>query len=192
MATPKHDDQYATRPSLLQRIKEGDNVSWNDFYNTYRWFIWSIAKNYHVREADRDEVVNSILLEFQHMGDRFQYDPTQGRFRDYLRRVTQHYILRARKKELGMDNIEEVPEPWVDDFSRVWDDEWKRHVLEQAKEILRKRMDPVTYQVFVEVAVNGDAPEDVATRHNMTRANVDIIKHRGTKMLSNYCTQLGG
>lgn len=191
--TDKKEDIYVTSSSLLARIKEGDDISWQEFYDTYKKFIWTIAKYYNVREADRDDVITQVINELYRTRERFQYDRSKGRFRDYLRRVVQHHILRSRRKELGMENIDDpaIPPPNVDGFGPVWDAEWKEHVLEQAQLVLKDRMDPVSFQVFNLLTKDGEKPEDVAKALGLKIEQVYAVKHRGLERLRTYRTMLG-
>ena len=87
------DDPYITDPELMAGIKQDCNdEAWRRFEETYRKFIWSIARNYNVREADRDGVVNDIMAELYRTRDRFNYDSDKGRFRNYLRQVVQDLL----------------------------------------------------------------------------------------------------
>jgi len=189
----EQQDIYLTSPTLLNRIKDGDDASWNEFHERYRRFIWCIARSYRVREADRDAVVNGVMAELFATRDKFQYDPDKGRYRDYLRKVVKNHILRMRRSEHPMDNIDEggFEEPSEDDFDEIWEREWKDYVLQQAKQLLRERLDPVTYQIASRCAFAKEDPEKLAAEYHIKTDHVYLIKHRALKLLRAYRTQLG-
>ncbi|MBQ6474294.1 MAG: sigma-70 family RNA polymerase sigma factor [Victivallales bacterium] len=194
-AIPSNDRQdiYLTSPTLLNRIKEGDDASWSEFHERYRRFIWCIARSYQVREADRDAVVNGVLVELHAAKDRFQYDPDKGRYRDYLRKVVKHHILRLRRSEHPTEDLEGggFEEPGEADFDEIWDKEWRDYVLEQARQLLRERLDPVTYQVASRSAFANEPPEKLAEEFHIKTEHVYLIKHRALKLLRAYRAQLG-
>lgn len=189
----EQQDIYLTSPTLLNRIKGGDDASWNEFHERYRRFIWCIARSYQVREADRDEVVNGVLMELFASRDRFQYDPDKGRYRDYLRKVVKNHILRLRRSEHPTENLDGggIDEPVEDHFDEIWEKEWKDYVLEQARQLLRERLDPVTYQIASRSAFANEPPEKLAEEYHIKTDHVYLIKHRALKLLRAYRAQLG-
>lgn len=193
MVARKEEDIYLTRPSLLERIKNGDDVSWQEFSDTYSRFIKSIARSYQVREADWDEVVTQVLEELFRTRERFQYDPNKGRFRDYLKRVVKHHILRVRRKNPLHEDIDDpaVPHPGEDEFSAIWDAEWKQHVIKQARMILASRTDSITYRIFTELTMEGSRPEDVAQKFNVKVDTAYSVKCKCLKLLRKYRSMLG-
>lgn len=85
---------YTTKKSLLEAIREGDEVSWFEFYETYRPLIILRGNDYRLSSVELEDLCQLVLLDLFKAGRRFRYDPAKGRFRDYLRRViTLRYFL---------------------------------------------------------------------------------------------------
>ena len=94
---------YTTRKTLLEAIKDGDEVSWHEFYDTYRPLIILHGKDYKLSVEENEELVQMILLEIFHKCKSFHYDRGLGRLRDYLRKIIGRKavdILRRRKNNL--------------------------------------------------------------------------------------------
>lgn len=52
-----------TRPSLLHRLKEGDDVaSWQEFYRVYGKLVRDFAIKAGLTDSDADEVVQEIAI----------------------------------------------------------------------------------------------------------------------------------
>ena len=47
---------YTTKKSLLEAIHEGDEVSWHEFYETYRPLIVVRGRDYKLNVAEIDEL----------------------------------------------------------------------------------------------------------------------------------------
>lgn len=48
---------YTTKKSLLEAIRSGDEVSWQEFYETYRPLIVVRGRDYRLNVAETDELV---------------------------------------------------------------------------------------------------------------------------------------
>ncbi len=185
------EDIYRTRTSLLAGIQRGDEIAWKEFDQTYRRFIWSIARKFHVPDADCPAVVNGVLFEIFKAKDRFRYDPQKGRFRAYLKTVVKHFVLRGRGNHPPDEPLENCPEPEDHEFEEIWRREWAEHVYQQALAILRERLEPTKFQVFSEYCLKEKDPEAVAKRFRITVGQVYLIKHRAQQMLQTYRYLLG-
>ncbi len=182
---------YTTKKSLLEAIRNGDEVSWYEFYETYRPLIVVRGRDYKLNSAEIDELIQSVMLRFFNRSRSFVYDRSQGRFRDYLGVMIYHCalnIIRSRRKnEIGCGDGElEMP---AEDDSR-WHREWEQHILTQALKQLQLQIEETTFQAFELYAVKGEAPEKVA-RFLKTSVNmVYVAKSRATSRLRKIVKQL--
>src|SRR5690242_8560875 len=86
-------DPIPTRASLLNRLKNpGDDVSWNEFYVTYRELIYSVARRAGLAEQEADEVVQNTLISVAKKMPGFTYDPAKDSFKGWLLTVTRWRI----------------------------------------------------------------------------------------------------
>jgi RNA polymerase sigma-70 factor (ECF subfamily) len=129
-----------TRQSLISRLKDqGDNESWQDFFNTYWKLIYSFACRSGLQDAEAQEVVQETVIAVSKQMPGFKYDKSKGSFKGWLLRLTSWRIAdqhRKRKRDAAvMESLDRGADgtPWVarvpDPASpgdRIWDEEWKK------------------------------------------------------------------
>lgn len=130
-------EEFVTRGSLLLRLGDGDSlvreVSWSAFHSQYAPIIRGFARNAGCPESMRDDVVQDVMSAFFKAAERFEYDPSRGRFRGYLKTATVNTLNRLRHKRRGEEAWDEAQ--FLDrpaEVDRRWADEWLEHVLLQA------------------------------------------------------------
>ena len=67
---------FTTRLSLLARIGKGDEVSWRDFYRTYRPLILLRGGDHFLTETEKEELIQEVLLSVFKGAENFHYDST--------------------------------------------------------------------------------------------------------------------
>ena len=115
---------YTTNQSLLYAIKNGDGVSWQIFYETYRPLIVYCGMQ-KLNAEETDDLVQNVMIKVFNAQKNFSYDPAKGLFRDYLGRIIRNEIvniLRARKKELPDSADSDF---LYDQFAAIWERQWK-------------------------------------------------------------------
>ena len=185
---------FTTKKSLLMRVREGDEVSWNDFYTAYKPLIFLCGGDFGLTPDEKEELVQQVMTDIfkrdilgkydlDHVPDDvvFKYDPAKGRFRHYLRKIVQNHavrIYRGRKRHEA-ENIDDMPEiAGNDEWNSMWDSEWKKHVLTMALTELKIRIRPETYVAFEMYALQNRSVEDTASFLNMSIASVYTAKSR--------------
>jgi len=139
---------FTTRSSLLNRIKTGDEAAWQEFVDFYRPLIAWAARRKGLGGPDVDDIVQEVLADLFKDRERFTYDRSIGRFRDFLHLVTVRRILKFLRKRphVGLD---EKTEPEAKDtVDAEWESEYQRHLLVEAMRIVRQEFEPKTYHAF--------------------------------------------
>ena len=175
---------YTTKKSLLKAIQSGDEVSWTEFYETYRPLIILRGRDYRLTPEELEDLCQLVVLDIFKLGNKFQYDPAKGKFRDYLRRVISHNavdLIRKRPPSLPSNPIR--TDEASDDMERQWNEEWRQHLLKQALTVLRTQIEFNTYQAFELYALKGQRPEDVARFLHISVDMVYIAKGRALRRL---------
>ena len=89
-----------------------------------------------------------------------------------------------RKDNVSLDTPEhKVFEPTVDDWEKVWNEEWKHLAVNMALEMLKGCVEPKTYQAFHMNAIQGRPVQEVATFLGMSKESVYQHKHRCLEIL---------
>src|SRR5262245_57939085 len=127
----------------------------------------------------------------------FVYDPTRGRFRSWLKTVVRHAIadfVAERQKGETVSNFEAYERlsaaPAQDDLDQELEEEFDKELLEVAKQRVRQRVDPKTWECFRLLTEEGLTGREVAARLGMKVANVYHDKSRVLEMLKEEVNKL--
>lgn len=200
---------HPTRKSLLQKVVQGNEFSWAEFYSTYTPLIRCRGKDFYLNDSELEELVQVVMLEFAQkelIGKKFDmdhipeglsisYDKTKGRFRDFLRAVVTNHalkILNSRKKNLSSED-EQDADAFADQNDRLekaWEQEWKDHILAQAMSELREQVAPKNYQAFEMLTLQEKKAKEVASILNISEDSVYQAKHRCMVILKSIIAEL--
>ncbi len=183
---------FTTKKSLLARVRAGDEVSWREFYATYRPLIILCGRDCGLTSDEYDELVQQVMCEiFQKdillkynidevpEGVNFKYDPSRGRFRYFLKGIIRNQALKLYHKRREHVAIDEIPEPTSDEaFDASWDIEWRRHLFTQALQELRSHVRAETFAAFEMYAIQDRPVKEVADFLNMSVDSVYVAKNR--------------
>lgn len=176
-------DPYATRESIFLRLRADGTLDrqlgWNEFHARYAPVIAGFARNAGLAEGEVDDVVQDVIMGFFRKHDSFEYDPSKGRFRGYLKCITVNAVRdrwRRRKKqvELSPDH-----DPASDDpMDARWEREWAETMLRRALEEIRQKVQPRTMQAFELYGIKGMPVEAVERETGMSAAAIRHAKMR--------------
>src|SRR5438094_4752690 len=93
----------ATRRSLVERLADwGDQVRWQEFFDTYSKLIYSAARQSGLTDTEAQEVVQETIITVAKSIDKLKYDPAIGSFKGWLLQITRWRIAdQFRKREPG-------------------------------------------------------------------------------------------
>jgi|TARA_B100000959_G_C14801945_1_gene550116 RNA polymerase sigma-70 factor (ECF subfamily) len=177
--------RYETNMDLLLQLKSDETVNremgWGIFVDRYGPIICGFARNAGLPSSEADDIMQTVLFNFFKVADRFEYDPSKGRFRGYLKRITLNAIRQRYRKrqEKNLDthgmNIAEDPR---DDLEAVFDREWSEHLLSEAMTEARPKFEPKTWEAFELYGRRGMSAERAGKRLGMTSESVRHAKSR--------------
>jgi len=196
---PRHPDETIhTRATLIYRLKDWqDQSSWQEFFDTYWKLIYGLARKAGLTDAEAQDVVQETLVSVAKHMPTFDYDPALGSFKAWLLNLTRWRIIgQFRKREpsaesrpspntstAGVDPLQNVADPAGQTLDAVWEAEWENNLLEAAITKVKRRVDPLKYQIF-DLYVNKDwPPEKVAACFGVSVDQVYVIKHRITETI---------
>ncbi len=175
--------QDTTCPSLLSRVRNpDDHTAWREFEGRYAELVMRYCCARGVQPADGDDIRQQVWTNLSKGLRTFKYDPSKGRFRDYLGRVVRNGIARhfSRKDIAGRALDSAVLATTPDDASgpdEVWDKEWVNHHYRLAMQTIERSFEPQNVAVFNRLLA-GEHAEDVAASFGLTRQAVYQSKHR--------------
>ena len=169
---------FTTHFSVVNNLRNEDNSSWNRFFVTYGPLIRLHGRDCGVPESALDDLVQDVMLSIFKQSKTFVYDPSRGRFRDYLRfiiRARANDIFRAHYKEERAVQSVEVTELYLDD---LYTSEWEEHIQKESLKRLKELSSSQHYQIFHMAVVQNRDPKDLAKFFNMPRTTVYSIRLR--------------
>jgi RNA polymerase sigma-70 factor (ECF subfamily) len=182
----------ATRRSLVERLADwGDQVRWQEFFDTYWKLIHSVARKSGLTDAEAQEVVQETVITVAKNIEKLKYDPAIGSFKGWLLQITRWRIAdQFRKREPGNTKpprstddrltatIERVPDSRIVDLDAVWESSWKENLFEAAVARVKKKIEPKQFQIF-DCYVRKEWPaQKVAERLGVSVGQVYLARHR--------------
>ncbi len=179
-----------TSQTLLDQLQcPGAEAAWERFCRVYGPPIIRYAQKLGLAEADARDVMQESLLVLMRLLPRFRYDPTRGRFRNYLltivhRQALAHLRRGARTTALPPEELDLLRDPTPAEAERE-DDRWQESLLDEAWAQLKAsgRLKPDTLSAFEAYAIRGESCADVAKKYGLTENTVYQIRNRVIAML---------
>jgi RNA polymerase sigma-70 factor (ECF subfamily) len=152
-----------TRRTLLGRLHNlNDDPSWQDFFNTYWKLIYGVAIKCGLTETEAEEVVQETIITVARKMPTFVYNPAVGSFKSWLLniarwRIQDQYRKRQRNGLLRQATAEgsnqamaaeQVPDPASLTLEAIWEEDWKRNLIDAAIAKVRQRVNPRQFQLF--------------------------------------------
>jgi len=182
---------FTTRPSLISRICKGDEISWQDFFQTYRPLILLRGGDYYLTEDEKEELVQQVIMDMFKRSNVFKYDRQKGKFRSYFKTIINHKAIDIKRlrnpKMVSVESedfsIEDFPDLNPDTLNSNWDEEWQMHLMVQGLQELKMQVEPTTFQAFELYALKGQTAEEVAKFLEITKNAVFVAKSRCVERL---------
>jgi RNA polymerase sigma factor (sigma-70 family) len=139
------EDEYRTRGSLLIRLKAGETlereVSWEAFYERYVPLIKGFARRAGAGEEEADDIAHEVMANFFKAAARFEYNPTVGRFRGYLKACTLNAMRSRWRRQRDQVDVDASTGLAVEDEAYAeleWEQEWVRAAIGRALDIVKR------------------------------------------------------
>ncbi len=178
-----------TRPSLLLRLRDvGDVEAWQDFVRIYAPLVHRFARRQGLQDADAADLTQDIMGEIIRAIRSFEYQPSRGRFRDWLFAITRRRFFRfqgrrARYQERSV--VEGELERLEDDRLEVdWNDAFHSRVLRVALQRIQPSFHPHTWRAFERMWLENRSAAETADELSLGIDAVYTAKSRVLKRLS--------
>lgn len=200
------DSFLPTRRTLLSRLRNlDDQVSWQDFFDTYWKLIYRAAIQAGLTEDEAKDVVQETVLTIVKRIQEFKYDPALGSFKGWLLHTTRWRVLdHVRRRDRhgaggGAGNqddvpcgapLEQIPDPASEKLDAAWESEWRLNIVDAAIQRIKRQVRPKHFQVFELYAVKQWPASRVAEALDVNIAQVHLIKHRVAKLVKKEVQRL--
>lgn len=171
-----------THASLLIRVRTPqDAAAWQEFDEIYRPMLHRFALACGLCHADAEDVVQGCMEATSRHIASFDYDPSKGRFRGWLKTLVNNRVrtLHRDRHDVQADthafNRPESRESSPEEvFDRIWRQEHLRHCLNRVK----SEVEESTFRAFQALVLDEQPVEKVCAELNMSANQVYLIKHR--------------
>ena len=173
----------STHKTLLERIRGGDDVSWQEFYDRYSPAVLNICSNSGFSESEGLDILQNVMLKIFRNDLVMKFDPERARFRTYFNHILRSCIgdFKKKKDRLNEREIsgEEIPEtPVPAELDSLIEAEWKNQMLKEALERLRNQVKPETFLAFQLTAIQGKSTQAAAEFIQMDVNMVYVARSR--------------
>jgi RNA polymerase sigma factor (sigma-70 family) len=143
----------STRATLLERLRGGaDPRAWDQFFECYWPAIYAGARQRGCTDDTAQDIVQEVMLTVFEQRDIFLYDPSRGRFRDWLRTVVRNQVAEYRRRPSARIRPAGAPppEPEAGDAApdEAWEQAFERGLLSVVLDAARREADPREYLAF--------------------------------------------
>ena len=166
--------------------RKDDSDAWSQFVDLYGPLLYRYGRRRGLQDADAADLTQDVMREVSRSIGRFEYDPSLGRFRDWLfvvaqRRLT-HLFRSAQRQPAGSGDTRILATlhalPSTEDEQAAWEDDYRRHLFTWASEQVRGEFQEHTWAAFWRTAIEGRKPADVARELGMKVGSVYVSKNR--------------
>lgn len=186
-------DPDATRSSLVKRLRSWDDQGgWQVFFDRYWKLVYAVAIKAGLSDAEAQDVVQETVVAVAKQMREGGYDRTKSSFKNWLclitrRRIVDHFRRRTRLRKQPLmasedtsrtDTVARVPDPASLELDSVWDEEWRKNLVDAAIECVKELVSPKQFQIF-DLAVLKDLPvREVTKLLKVNAAQVYLARHR--------------
>ncbi len=172
-----------TSASLLIRLRDAtDKASWGTFVAVYGPMIRGYCQYQGLQEADAADVSQEVLVRVVRSIGAFEYQPTLGRFRDWLGAVVRNSVRRFRDRDRTAPHgtgAEERPDLDVaGPADPEWTSRYQAGLLAAACELAKPHFEPHTWRAFERVWLERAPAPEVADELGLAVHAVYVAKSR--------------
>ena len=154
-----------------------------DFYKTYRPFMFAIAQSQGFDKLDTDEIINDLMIKI-FMEKKCGYNPECGSFRNYLVAMVRNECRSRRRKGKNVIYYEEQDLERLSDENdmscqpRYISKEFISMIEEAIRQLRKEVRSQLQIDAFVMTVIHEERPMDVAKKINVRPDYVSLAKTR--------------
>jgi len=201
-------DTLKTRPTLLSKVRRGDEEGWSRFYEFYEDFIYSSARAAGLSHEESKDVVQETMITVQNYVSSFVPDESRAQFRTWLRKIVQSRIAdqyRKRKRnplakaaddrqraeeDSATSTTNRIADPNVVELDRLVDAKLEEAVLLEARRLTKQEVRMEHYQAYDLFRVQELSAADVAVSLGIRAVTVRVWAFRVGRVVSRHARQI--
>ena len=178
-----------TSPTLLGQLRHNvSDEAWNRFVDRYAGAIFSWASGIGLQDSDAADVTQEVLLKLLNQLRTFQYQADKGSFRGWLKTVTVNAakdcgrkLTRSQCDSAGLSKVGNTG--GFEDLEKRIEQEYKNELLQQARQIVKAKVQPKTWEAFHMTAELQQSASDAARQLGVPLGDIYVAKSRVIKLL---------
>jgi RNA polymerase sigma-70 factor (ECF subfamily) len=173
-----------TPVSLLQRLQTPDQEeAWRRFVELYTPLIHHWARSAGLQASDASDLVQDVFALLVSKLPGFVHR-REGSFRVWLRTVTLNKWRENLRRQEVTSPADAAPEAAVPDPAEAyWEDDYRRHLVGRAMEIMRAEFQPATWKACWEVVAADRPAAEVAAELGLSVNAVYLARSRVLRRL---------
>jgi RNA polymerase sigma factor (sigma-70 family) len=184
-----------TRHSLLGAIRGDEDEGWQSFYRQYAPAVFRVARMRGLDAHDAEDIVQQVMIETaRHIGS-FEYREGRGRFRGWVRTITENKIVdafrRARQPMAGDAALAGCAAETCDPQMQ-WEQEWKLQDVLWCLGQVAMDISPRRMAAFRMYSIEGRPAAEVAEALSMSVGYVYVTRCQVLGMLRERMQELDG
>lgn len=186
-----------TRPSLLEAVqKTKGNLNWREFFDRYAPAVYRVARLRGVPQSDADDIVQQVMMSIvTHIAD-FRYDRDRGRFRDWVRRITENKIISLKRRARPSTFLsDDAMQDQVDNETCVealWEKEWRLQDLHYCVDQVAVEVSPRRMKAFRMYVLEGVPAAETARQLDMEVGYVYVTRNQILNLVRRRMQALDG
>ena len=194
----KEDDNYKTRQTLLQKVKnKHDDESWEDFVYYYKCFIYVVCRRMNLNHHDSEEIVQKVLLISWKKLPDFKYDSSK-KFRGWLCDLTfkcvKDFYRAVKRYNNKLKNASEKQQSLDFDtneteIEKIAEEEWTSYIASMALMNIKDKLSDKMLKVF-EMLTKGGTPSSISEEMGIPPNTISVYKKRVIAKLSEEINRL--
>ena len=169
--------KFTTNYDILNKVKDNDEIAWEQFYKFYAPLIRLHGRDCGLKEQYLEDLIQNVMITLSMQMPGFVYDPSRGRFRDYLRKIIRARANDMLRKIYRQERIPYEPEEEAD-MTDQFEEEWRSHIRSRSMEILKAQVSAHHYQIFYLLDVQHRKVKELAELYKVPPISIYTIRTR--------------
>ena len=189
-----------TRITLIQRLQDdNDEVSWQEFEQVYKSYIYRVTRRMSMSQADSDDVYQEVFVKIWKNISGFDHRGKTGQLRGWISNITRNTVLniiKKRKRESHkLENANhakvEAVRTTIDvpEVDEMMEREWEDYISTLAWEKIEPDLTDQLKTIFL-MSLEGVSRQEIADKLDLPPNTVSVYKKRVIARLQKKCQQL--
>lgn len=181
--------KFVTDQDMLTQTKQWSESAWKFFYDFYAPLIRLYGHDCGLKNENLEDLIQNVMITLSAQLPDFNYDPSKGRFRDYLRRIIRARAFDMLRKIYRQERIpyESGEEARNDNW---FDEEWRGYVVKESLGQLKEAVSLHHYQIFYLLNIGHYKVKDLADYYNVPPVTIYTIRNRVEEKLRRIVREL--